>query len=418
VPEGFQGRVLKSGLARTVYVDARGAVVKRFHNPSAVQALRDRRRAAAEQRVLSALLARDLPVPRPLAVRRAGTAWEVVMERIEGAVDLGALLRGAAPVPLPLDELAARVGALLARAHLAGLDHPDLHPGNVLVDGAGRAWLVDFHKARVRPRPAPLLLGERDLVALLAYVREGLAAPARARLVAAWVEASAALPAGEGAAFAAELEARARFHRRAWVAHAEGRWLRSSSQCELHADARGELCARRGAPPEEARALLDAPARGAERRSAGSLDALVLGGLPPAELRARWCAAARLAEHGLPALAPLALGPCAAAFRVPPGAHPASALAPEQTGGLLGALHDRGLGLARLEGALWLAHGTALLAPPAHLLHVDARPGRLAPEQRFACAPAHASDPAFRRAYVAAFRGTAEESAALAAELC
>jgi len=418
VPEGFQGRVLKSGLARTVYVDARGAVVKRFHNPSAVQALRDRGRAAAEERVLSLLHARDLPVPRPLAVRRAGGAWEVVMERIEGAVDFGALLRGAAPAPLPLEELAARVGTLLARAHRAGLDHPDLHPGNVLVDGAGRPWLVDFHKARVRPRRAPLALGERDLVALLSYVRETLPPAGRARLVAAWLDQSGAEPPGGGAAFAAGLEERARFHRRAWVAHAEGRWLRESSVCEVHGEPEGALVARRGAPRAAVRELLAASGRGAELRSAGGLDALVLSGLPTAELRARWCLAARLAEHGLPALAPLALGPRAAAFRVPAGAHALEgALSPAQAGGLLGALHDRGLCVARLEGAAWLAGGAALLAPPAHLAHVDPRPGRLTPELRFAVAPAHAADPEFRRAYVEAFRGPWEESAALAGEL-
>ena len=410
--------MLKSGLARTVYVDAHGAVVKRFHNPSAVQALRDRGRAAAEERVLSLLHARDLPVPRPIAVRRAGGAWEVVMERIEGAVDLGALLRGAAPAPLPLEELAARVGALLARAHRAGLDHPDLHPGNVLVDAAGRPWLVDFHKARVRPRRAPLLLGERDLVALLAYVRETLDAPARARLVAAWLDQSGAAPAGGGAAFAAGLEERARFHRRAWVAHAEGRWLRESSVCEVHAEPEGALCARRGAPLAAVRALLCAPGSGAELRSAAGIDALVLSGLPAAELRARWCLAARLAEHGLPALAPLALGPRAAAFQVPTGAHaPGGALSPVQAGRLLGALHDRGLGVTRLDGHAWLLGGEALIAPPARVFHVDARPGRLPPEQRFAAAPAHSSDPAFRRAYAAAFRGSPEESSALETDL-
>lgn len=418
MPKGFQGRVLKSGLARTVYVDAHGAVVKRFHNPSAVQALRDRSRAAAEERVLSLLHARDLPVPRPIAVRRAGGAWEVVMERIEGAVDLWALLRGAAPAPLPLEELAARVGALLARAHRAGLDHPDLHPGNVLVDASGSPWLVDFHKARVRPRLAPLALGERDLVALLAYVRESLDPGARARLVAAWLGASGAAPPGGGAAFAADLEQRARFHRRAWVAHAEGRWLRESSVCEVHAGPDGALCARRGTPLAAVRALLDAPGRGIELRSAGGIDALVLACLPAAELRARWCLAARLAEHGLPALPPLALGARAAAFRLPEGAHaPDVPLTPAQAGRLLGALHDRGLGVTRLDGNAWLDGEEALLAPPARIAHVDARPGRLSPEQRFAAAPAQSSDPALRRAYVDAFRGAEQESQGLAAEL-
>ena len=419
MPQGIQGRVLKSGHARTVYVDAHGAVVKRFHHPSAVQALRDRTRAATEERVLGELFAAGLAVPRPLAVRRAGRAWEVVMEEIEGAVELGALLAGAAPAPLSLLELAAGVGELLAAAHAAGLDHPDLHPGNVLVDAAGRPWLVDFHKARLRPRSDLLALGERDLVALLAYVRESLHPAARLALVGAWLVRSGARPPGEAAAFAAALEARARFHRRAWVAHAEGRWMRTSSVCEAHAALEGTVYARRGVPFELVRELLASPRGGWELRSSGPLRALVQGGLPPAELRALWFHAARLAEHAVPALVPLALAPRAAAFLVPEGAGPApgGGLGAAAAGRLLGTLHDRGLDVGVLERGAWLGGEEALSAPPARVAHLDARPGRLAPEARFAAAGARSSEPAFRRAYVAAFRGPAEETLALEREL-
>jgi tRNA A-37 threonylcarbamoyl transferase component Bud32 len=414
--QGFQGRVLKSGLARTVYVNRRGAVVKRFHNPSAVQALRDRRRARAEERVLGALLALDLPVPRPLEVRRVSGAWEVVMERIQGAVQLGAVLSGEEPAPAAPDEIAARVGRLLARAHAAGLDHPDLHPGNILLDDAGQPWLVDFHNARLRARIG-CDLAERDLVALLSALRETLAAGSRLRLVQAWVEAGGAVPSQDAAdieAFAARLEDRARLHRRAQVAHGQGRWTRESSVCQVLQRRDGPLYLRRGTDPALAEELERSAGSGPAVVEAGGARYRVLAGLAPGELKDRWYHAARLSEHGLAVLSPVAWSPAMAAFALPAEAVaiPAEELSPALAGALLGALHDRGLELPSLGPIVWAAPDAAWLEPPARLRHVDARAGRIPVERRFAAAP-HLDV----RAYLGAQRGHRREGLALVAEL-
>ena len=419
MPRGFQGRVLKSGLARTVYVSRAGDVVKRFHNPSAVQALRDRRRAVAEQRVLEALLAQRLAVPRPLEVRRVRGAWEVVMERIEDAVPLGEVVRGRAPAPADLEVLAAAVGELVARAHAAGLDHPDLHPGNVLVDRGGRPWLIDFHKARMRPRLAPAVV-ERDLVSLTAYLRETLPAAARAALLDAWHRAQPKSTRGEAEALRRTIEQRARLHRRAWVAHAQGRWTRSSSRCEVLDTPAGPLFLRRGLPLSLAQALGAAGVQATSLPELRTAEVLVLERRPAHELRERWFAAARLTDHGLGALRPLAAGPGWTAFEVPAGARPI-ALADSDgaaLGRLVGGLHDRGLDL-NAPPELWSDGRELYLAPPAGLRHVDPRPGAMDPARRCAHAAALGArgQGEFRRAYAGAFRSGPTEVEALTREL-
>ena len=80
---------------------------------------------------------------------------EVAREAIPGARDLAACLfsesgythAGAA------SHLAA-AGALVARLHTAGLDHPDLNLRNILAVESGgrvRAYIIDLEKCRLRP---------------------------------------------------------------------------------------------------------------------------------------------------------------------------------------------------------------------------------------------------------------------------
>ena len=124
-------------------------VIKRFHHPH-LGAWRDRSRARAEHRALALLHAAGLRVPAPLGVERTPAGWTVRMEHVEGAVSLGSLLHGDEPPPGGWPRLMARLGRLLAGLHGAGVEHTDLHAGNVLVDPLGRAWLIDFHGARCR----------------------------------------------------------------------------------------------------------------------------------------------------------------------------------------------------------------------------------------------------------------------------
>lgn len=74
--------------------------------------------------------------------REAGSAF-LVMRYLEG----GSLQGRLRSEPLNSSELvpmAAQVGAALNAAHTAGVVHRDVKPANILLDGAGNAYLSDF----------------------------------------------------------------------------------------------------------------------------------------------------------------------------------------------------------------------------------------------------------------------------------
>lgn len=87
---------------------------------------------------------------RPRTVPVADAAWwrELCLQRIAPAVE-----RAVAPVGHRLrawadDPRALRAAAAVPRT----LTHGDPHRGNIVVDGAGGGWLVDWGNARVAPR--------------------------------------------------------------------------------------------------------------------------------------------------------------------------------------------------------------------------------------------------------------------------
>jgi 3-deoxy-D-manno-octulosonic acid kinase len=71
----------------------------------------------------------------------------LVTQAVSGARSLAQVsLQTAAAIPPLLEEVARQVNILVGE----GIWHPDLHPGNVLVDDRGRVVLIDFDKvARV-----------------------------------------------------------------------------------------------------------------------------------------------------------------------------------------------------------------------------------------------------------------------------
>jgi 3-deoxy-D-manno-octulosonic acid kinase len=109
-----------------------------------------RTRATRELALLAQLHSRGLPVPRPVAARvcRAGCVYrgDIITERIAHAQSLAARLGTAA--------LAGRdwraLGSVLRRFHRAGVYHADLNAHNIVQDAAGRFYLVDFDRGRLR----------------------------------------------------------------------------------------------------------------------------------------------------------------------------------------------------------------------------------------------------------------------------
>jgi tRNA A-37 threonylcarbamoyl transferase component Bud32 len=304
--------MLKDSLHRSVRLevdaDGRRTVVKRFSSRTLAASTLDRARAAREHRLLGELVARGIPAPRPLSLERVEGGWEVRMEWIADAQPLAELLSGAGAWPTSPERAVRRFAELLAKLHGAGVDHPDLHPGNVLLDARGGAWAIDFHKAR-RVERLNAKAAWRDLTSLAAGVRECTSHRFRARFLVAWlrkaprelVKALLELGGGSRSGLAQKIEARARERRFAAVRKRRDRWLRASSSCTpvstpFEGFRRAASSESSGEPNTDPRANLHA-----ERR------ALVIEGLSPRDASSIWCCAARLEEHGLATLRPSAM---------------------------------------------------------------------------------------------------------------
>ncbi len=127
----------------------RGGLAARFSRDRYWWHGANRTRSFAEFRLTRLLHARGLPVPRALAASylREGPFYRtaLLLERLQGVRSLAerARLNGASA---PWEE----AGRLVARFHRAGLDHVDLNAHNLLFDGNGRGWMIDFDRCRLR----------------------------------------------------------------------------------------------------------------------------------------------------------------------------------------------------------------------------------------------------------------------------
>ena len=81
----------------------------------------------------------------PLARLEGQVAFPILLERLEGVRSLAdrAQVAGSGA---PWEE----TGRLIARFHREGLEHADLNAHNILLDGNGRGWLIDFDRGRMR----------------------------------------------------------------------------------------------------------------------------------------------------------------------------------------------------------------------------------------------------------------------------
>ena len=96
--------------------------------------------------------------PEPIAAAHRGAlfyrCWLVTRE-VADAVSLAQLHSGPrAALDATIQDCNRQASILMGNSIL----HPDLHPGNVLVDAAGQTWFIDFDKAAIyrgrRPRLA------------------------------------------------------------------------------------------------------------------------------------------------------------------------------------------------------------------------------------------------------------------------
>jgi hypothetical protein len=278
-------------------------VVKSFERHGALLRCLDRRRAEREIDVLTRLHAAGLAVPRPIGVERTPRGFAARLAFVDGARALDVCLaetseRRDEPRVRRLRRAWLRAAAVLvARAGALGLDQPDWHPGNVLVDAHARAFAIDFHKARLG-RPSARLVA-RDALLLAMHTRElcdarEAASAVRAHLVALPADLGRAVLAGRSrSVHVARLCGNARRERRAHVERELDRWTRPSGAVEA----------------------MDGGWRARERIDAAAARFVVTGS--PAEVRSVWRAQARLVEHRVPAAVPQVLVPGRAEFAVP-----------------------------------------------------------------------------------------------------
>lgn len=127
----------------------RGGVAARVSHARYLWRGADRSRSFAEFRLMRALVAKNLPVPRPIAAfyMRQGITYHaaILMERLENVRSLAEHARVAGR-GAPWED----AGRMIARFHRAGVDHADLNAHNILFDDGGRGWLIDFDRGVVR----------------------------------------------------------------------------------------------------------------------------------------------------------------------------------------------------------------------------------------------------------------------------
>ncbi len=128
----------------------RGGLVARVSEARYLWLGLERTRAFRELRLNADLHERGLPVPRPVAagVIRHGLTYEAALltVRIPGAQALAQRLTENHAD----DTLLESVGVTIRLFHDAGLDHVDLNARNLLVDDAGKTWLIDLDRCRIR----------------------------------------------------------------------------------------------------------------------------------------------------------------------------------------------------------------------------------------------------------------------------
>lgn len=109
-----------------------------------------RTRPAREIRLLERLELLDLPAPRPVAARyrRRGLIYraDILTQRLPDTRMLSQCLEEAR---LPETSWRA-IGRCIRRFHEAGVCHADLNAHNILLDDAGRVFLIDFDRGRIR----------------------------------------------------------------------------------------------------------------------------------------------------------------------------------------------------------------------------------------------------------------------------
>ena len=319
------------------------------------------------------------------------------MEDLSNMVTLEDALEGRATWPAPPLTIAKGLGRLLAALVEAGVHHPDLHAGNVLVDQGAGVHMIDLAGVRVGARVAPQDLLSRCAAGLRERDPRGF----RARALASFRRASGLTLDPE------DLEARARRRRRAVVERRLARYWRESGALRSRVHSGGRVLLAREVDEARLPALAgDSPPPGFMTQKAGSIGPLTV----------RWERAARAQMHRLPCERPVALfwgPPSPRVVLSSPTFSPAPGASPAALGRTLGAIHDRGLRLVGEAADLAVAPDGEVWIRGGQLVHHEHLDNILWARDWFDRLGVAASPPAVA-AFLAEARGTAPERSRLA----
>ena len=128
----------------------RGGLVAKFFHDHYLGVKPEDSRSWREWRLLAALYAQGLPVPRPVAasvvagfgVYRA----DLITKRLTETCTLANLLKTARQS----EAVWFAVGRCIRRFHDVNVFHADLNANNILVDGQGQVFLIDFDRGGIR----------------------------------------------------------------------------------------------------------------------------------------------------------------------------------------------------------------------------------------------------------------------------
>ncbi|SDD12490.1 3-deoxy-D-manno-octulosonic acid kinase [Aquimonas voraii] len=180
----------------------RGGLVGRVIRDLYLWTGEDGNRAFREFRLLAKLRDLGLPVPAPLAAgyARAGLFYraDLMTLAIPESRTLAQWLADGEAASFDWSGL----GRLLARFHAAGAFHADLNAHNVMRDGAGALWLIDFDRGDLRD---PALGWQRANLQRLARSLRKLGLQGEA-LTPAWSALSMGYAEAGGSAAACELK--------------------------------------------------------------------------------------------------------------------------------------------------------------------------------------------------------------------
>lgn len=128
----------------------RGGLVGRINRDAYLWTGEPRTRSFREFRLLADLRERGLPVPAPLAAAYSRHAAfyraDLMTLAIPDTHTVAEALKRNGGAELPWSE----IGRMLQAFHAEGVFHADLNAHNILVDGAGKPWLIDFDRGALR----------------------------------------------------------------------------------------------------------------------------------------------------------------------------------------------------------------------------------------------------------------------------